>query len=204
MGGFFNTLGTGLEDYAKQRLGIGQNQNQNPAQQKKPRLLGAMGNAITRYRQAHQSAPGSPMNHMDQSPVPQANGGPSDPASLVADQTPIDQGNDDGENDSLTPPQSYSPPQADNQSAADDAEELGSLAMLARGKIVTKPTVAILGESGPEKVVPLNANPENRVLPGPLGIKAHTRYRHLTGPNAPGRNSPAKDLLPLRPNVPMR
>lgn len=39
---------------------------------------------------------------------------------------------------------------------------------MARGRIVTKPTTALLGESGPEAVVPLNNNPQNRVTPAIL------------------------------------
>lgn len=43
---------------------------------------------------------------------------------------------------------------------------------LATGRIVTKPTTALLGESGPEVVVPLNADPRNHVNGLPI-----PRYR---------------------------
>jgi hypothetical protein len=36
---------------------------------------------------------------------------------------------------------------------------------MARGRIVDKPTTALLGEDGPEAVVPLNGRPDARVSP---------------------------------------
>lgn len=48
--------------------------------------------------------------------------------------------------------------------------------MMAQGKIVTRPTTAILGERGPEAVVPLNDNPQNHVTPAILNSLT-PRYR---------------------------
>lgn len=50
--------------------------------------------------------------------------------------------------------------------------------MMARGGIVTKPTRVLLGEDGPEAVVPLSGNPDAKLTPGMMQTR---RYR-MTGP----------------------
>ena len=39
----------------------------------------------------------------------------------------------------------------------------------ATGGIVNRPTVALIGEAGPEAVIPLNKTPGNSPLPGSMG-----------------------------------
>ncbi len=41
---------------------------------------------------------------------------------------------------------------------------------MAQGQVVTKPTTALLGEDGPEMVVPLNGRPDAKVSTGNLGM----------------------------------
>ena len=74
----------------------------------------------------------------------------------------------------------------------------------AGGKLVTQPTVAMLGEKGPEAVVPLNSAPGQKVTPGMLGGGIRTRFRHPTGPNALRHISPVRADLPLKPNTGIR
>mgnify|MGYP000862200640 FL=1 len=45
----------------------------------------------------------------------------------------------------------------------------GTVVVGATGGIVTKPTMALIGEAGPEAVVPLNKTPGSSPLPGALG-----------------------------------
>jgi hypothetical protein len=83
------------------------------------------------------------------------------------------------------------PPNADQTAMSMDpttgSGELAGLSPLAHGRIVTQPTKALLGERGPEAVVPLNPNPQNRVTPAILdsltpryrgGDKLHLRVPH--------------------------
>lgn len=54
--------------------------------------------------------------------------------------------------------------------------------MMAHGRMVTKPTVALLGERGPEAVVPMNSDPNNKIsMPAVPGMRLpmvpHPRYR---------------------------
>lgn len=83
------------------------------------------------------------------------------------------------------------------------SDELGVVPM-AQGAIVTKPTTALIGEKGPEVVVPLTDQPGAKVSPMMLGGMPRTRYRHVTGPNAVRHTAPVRSDLPLRPNVPYR
>lgn len=93
--------------------------------------------------------------------------------------------------------------------------DAGNYDWAAGGKIVTSPTRVILGESGPEKVVPLNNAPDNKVAPsltdqpikpamqaGQSGTR--TRFAHVSGPNALGRYRPLRSDLPLIPNKAVR
>jgi hypothetical protein len=53
---------------------------------------------------------------------------------------------------------------------------------MAKGGIVTKPTRALLGENGPEVVIPLSGNPNAKVTPGLVG--GIPRVTQHTGPNS--------------------
>lgn len=105
---------------------------------------GRMVGKYQRYRDSRQAGP----------PPPSAYGPPNPPGVTTnfPQPDPLD-GNVDQ-------------PQADlhgglqEQMMAGDDTALGPEAM-ARGKLVTKPTIARLGEAGPEMVVPLNNKPGN-------------------------------------------
>lgn len=65
------------------------------------------------------------------------------------------------------------PVDPNEQAAAMSADPRLSSAFepMAHGRMVTKPTLALLGERGPEAVVPMNTNPENKVsMPPTPGI----------------------------------
>jgi hypothetical protein len=107
--------------------------------------------------------------------------------------------------DSLGGMSAQSTPQEQAPSASDSLAGL-TPELMASGRLVTSPTVAMIGEKGPEAVVPLNNNPMNKVsglnatmLPG-----VRSRYRHVTGPNALRRESPVRNDLPLKPNTAIR
>lgn len=55
----------------------------------------------------------------------------------------------------------------------------GGTPQMAKGRIVTQPTRAIIGDDGPEAVVPLD-NPGAHVTPG---MFSQHRYRAMTGPS---------------------
>lgn len=74
----------------------------------------------------------------------------------------------------------------------------------ARGGMVTKPTLAVLGDQGPEKVEPLTDQPQNKVNTHALGGGTRTRFQHLTGPTSMGRYAPLRSDLPLKPNLQIR
>ena len=93
-----------------------------------------------------------------------------------------------------------------------DSLDLASDAF-AGGKMVTSPTVALLGEHGPEAVVPMG--PSDKVsgamltdqpiaAPKSLGGTARARYSHTGPPNALARTRPVRADLPLRPNTAIR
>lgn len=96
----------------------------------------------------------------------------------------------------LTP---YSQDQSANQN-------WGGIDAFAGGKIVTKPTTAIVGEKGPEAIVPLSAAPGQKLSPAMLGATQGTksRWRAVSGPNALKNTAPIKSDIPLRPNRFMR
>lgn len=90
-------------------------------------------------------------------------------------------------------------------SAASPPQSMFTPEPMAAGKVVTSPTVALLGDKGPEAVVPLTDQPGNRVstkMFGTGGIR--TRYRHPQGPVASGRTRPITGDLPIRPNPVLR
>lgn len=85
----------------------------------------------------------------------------------------------------------------------------------ARGKIVTSPTVAMIGEKGPEAVVPLSVGPHDKTsgamitdqpikTPDTLGGTPRARYRHAGGPVGLSRTRPLSNDLPLKPNTAVR
>jgi hypothetical protein len=78
----------------------------------------------------------------------------------------------------------------------------------AGGKIVTRPTTAILGENGPEMVVPFQRSGGTKVSTNVLGPKSsatmfsegkgvRSRFKHPSGPVGP--QGPLRSLLPLKP-----
>lgn len=77
-------------------------------------------------------------------------------------------------------------------SSSADESSGGGVPMMSRGGIVTKPTLALIGEKEPEAVVPLTHVPDAKVTPGNFMPK---RYRPSTGPamvHGPG-------LRPMKP-----
>jgi hypothetical protein len=73
-----------------------------------------------------------------------------------------------------------------------------STPQMASGGVVSKPTVAMLGDKGPEAVIPLT-NPDPKLSPG---MFTKSRYRRPTGPS--GVHGPSRPLLPLSPSKLMR
>jgi hypothetical protein len=73
----------------------------------------------------------------------------------------------------------------------------------AKGGVVTQPTRAILGENGPEAVIPLTDQPGAHLSTNMLGA-VHSRYRRPTGPNALKHDAPIKADVPLLPNKGVR
>lgn len=77
----------------------------------------------------------------------------------------------------------------------DDQQESGGDQMMADGGIVSTPTRAVLGERGPEAVIPLNPTANARLHPTGF-LKA--RYQRPVGPaSAPG---PIRSALPMSQN----
>ncbi len=81
-----------------------------------------------------------------------------------------------------TPPQMMGPHPVQSQDQTD--EDIANMNAIqpendARGKLITKPTIARLGESGPEAVIPLNNKAGNRVTPDLM-------EGHLMPPKVPG------------------
>jgi len=111
----------------------------------------------------------------------------------------------DQSNTSTAPPDDN----ATQESATDEPYSYGSMPgsvePMAAGKLVTTPTVAMLGENGPEAVVPMNGAPGNHTGAGMLGAGGiRARYRHVQGPNAISRVRPIQNELPLKPNYAVR
>lgn len=173
MGGLISNIGQGLDAFGnriKNRYGLN-GQQPGGYRQNGGGLLGAAVQGIQRYRQSHHQ--GSPANMMDMSPVPNSPMPTDSPAGSGA--TPALMPDQQGENDggaSMQPQvgspedmeQSLNAPEASPMS---DFEGLGMEAM-AQGKVVTRPTLALLGENGPERIQPLNSNPQNKVNAPPM------------------------------------
>ncbi len=101
--------------------------------------IGNLANAYNRYRNlVHPPNPQTPAV--------------TDPTGMNVPQNPYSNGTD-----SVV---GY-PTQASDEGQSGD----GSIAPqpMAHGQLVTKPTIALLGEDGPEKIIPLNADPRNKV-----------------------------------------
>lgn len=121
------------------------------------------------------------------------------PPNLTMDHTPATQA------DGLTPPDAAAPPDADPAAYSQDVENGDDMPQYGSGAMVTKPTVALIAEKGPEMVVPLTDQPGQKVPSSVLGVSAmRTRSRHVTGPNALGHRSPIRTDLPLIPNKGVR
>lgn len=61
-------------------------------------------------------------------------------------------------------PNQMTPPQLPQPEAQGDSDLAGlQPEMMSQGRMVTKPTLALIGDRGPEAVVPMNANPANKV-----------------------------------------
>ncbi len=98
---------------------------------------------LMKYLHNRHKKPGDP-------PVPQPTGMPTDnPMPELATTQPVQP--------SMGPPNPYPPPGLDQQPPA-----------FAQGSVVTKPTTAILGEDGPEMVVPLDGREDAKVSPSNL------------------------------------
>jgi len=67
----------------------------------------------------------------------------------------------------------------------------GAPPAMADGGIVDKPTLAILGEDGPEAVVPMSGNPNAKITPGMM----QSRDTFQTGPSSLGQ--PLHSLAPM-------
>lgn len=133
MGGFLGALGRGLQGYARYRA-----------------MQSPMGRAIAGvnvYRQRHQQT--DPSNQMDRSPVPE--------------QPPAYNDSLGGMNAPMTDAAAQATDEVQqNQNGSDDLASLYPQPA-DKGVLITKPTVVMLAEHGqPERVVPLNANPQNR------------------------------------------
>lgn len=96
----------------------------------------------------------------------------------------------------------FNPTPYDESQSADQnwSGASGGMDAFAGGKIVTKPTTALVGDQGPEAIIPLNPKPGQKTSPGMLG-GSRARFRHVTGPGALRTLAPVRADLPLRPNV---
>lgn len=195
MGGFWSYVGHGIEDYAKARA------------QRSPMGQAIMG-GVNRYRQTHTTNPTDPssMNPSEQND-PNTTADPFHPGGMDVTPTP---GMDYGDQSWGTQSSGDSDK---SESSGAGAGLISTLAGLSQGKLVTSPTYALIGEKGPEAVVPMNANPNNKVSPqlldqpgnlsasGALGQSGiRTRYRHVRGAQALGHQKPITSDMPLRPN----
>lgn len=69
----------------------------------------------------------------------------------------------------------------------------GGAPQMADGRIVTKPTRAIIGESGPEAVIPLDGHAGSKITPESVGMSMPRRY------DATGPTSLHHPIRPMRP-----
>jgi hypothetical protein len=145
-------------------------------------LLGTIYNAYRQHQQ-NQQAQNNQMTAMDRTPAgPSANTQPGWSGSAAPPPTP--------------PPDAQPPAQSMDDNASGGFDD-----GMDKGAIVTSPTRAILGENGPEAVVPLTDQPGARVSTNVVGQgNMHARYRRPQGPDAQRRYSPIKSDVPLLPN----
>lgn len=98
----------------------------------------------------------------------------------------------------------------DDQAGANGAL-MDALPMYGSGKMVSKPTIAMIGDKGPEMVLPMNGKGSNKTDGLSLNDQAgprinypvggtRSRFRHVSGPNSVGRHRPLPNELPLLPN----
>lgn len=82
-------------------------------------------------------------------------------------------------------PQSAAAPEAPKNTMQSPFGQMnfGGAPQMKSGQIVTKPTRAIIGEHGPEAVVPLDGHAGSRITPGMMGNLMPKRY-DATGPTA--------------------
>jgi hypothetical protein len=206
-GGFWSALGQGVEQYGQHRKhqGIGtallkavgpQDANPyNPAMANNPNLATMPGDVAT------QPAPNTPASGVQSGPPqPQSMNSMIDPEASMQGAPDLSMGSSPVAD---TPDLSMGGGAA---GAADDAAGgIGdAVAAFGGGKIVTQPTLAEVGDKGPEAVVPLTDQPGSKITPGQLGAGARTRWGHPGGPVASKRTAPIRGLLPVKPNAPFR
>lgn len=104
--------------------------------------------------------------------------------------------------DNYMPPEdNQAPPPSVGDTSAGDT---GGLDAFGGGKIVTTPTVAKLGDKGPEAVIPLTSQPGEKLSPGMLGGNPRTHWRRPSGPVGAKTMAPIRNDIPLRPNQPFK
>jgi hypothetical protein len=176
MGGFLGALravGEGIASQSTLGTAIAENLDPSfqPAQQNQQGLLGAAGRYMRNRRNA-QDSPNAPSNYDADVPgvVPAHLTDPSDPndPNRYMGQPPLE-GPDPG--------QVAASSQWNQPPTAGRLPGLASLAA-ASGTVVTSPTIAKIGEKGPEMVVPLKARGGNRIQPDVL-------EGHITPPKSP-------------------
>lgn len=219
MGGFWTGVGSGLEQYGQNRM----------------KRHHGLGNAVMQGVQNQQQQGGAfdPVNDpngFDRQMADQSANGPA--------MAPPDPSGMSGADDSMSggapsmpvpPPPPPNPPQP--MQAFDDGpsphgsgvlgmgkggddgmgggDDMAALEAFSGGKIVTHPTTALIGENGPEAVIPLNPQPGAKITPGMMGLNTptpgltgtKTRTQKVSGPNAMKHTAPIRHDLPLKPNV---
>ena len=173
-----NTAGSGQGRYRGGIIGmLGGNPHQT--------LLGTLYQAYQKHQQAKQDQQLNAGMERDVATTPGA--GPAGSAGSPGPQAPMQP--------------AAQPPVPDDPSTDDPGND--GAQPFAQGGVVTQPTRAILGENGPEAVVPLTDQPGAHVSTNMLGA-VHSRYRRPTGPNALKHQSPLKADIPLLPNKGIR
>jgi hypothetical protein len=205
--GFWSALGQGLEQYGENRLKHGHQRGgllrsignamqdpnpYNPQMANNPNLATMPSDVATAPATPQPAHPppetpqSGPMASMQAGPLA-SEGMASQPNSAL----PIGAGDEAGQQD--TP----------DLSMGSDAGDAG-IDIMGSGKIVTQPTLAEVGDKGPEAVVPLTDQPGAKITPGSLGASPRTRWGHPMGPVASKRAAPIRSLLPVKPNAPFR
>lgn len=209
MGGIVNGIGSAVGGYLRDRFGNPLNPSSSQAQDMQMRrmksggILGAISQGVNRYRAAQQQAQQngmSPANSMDMSPVanpqPPTQADPSQPTGYADEIGGPSAMSSQSSN-------SYSSPGAADYDAGDAfSGSMDGIPEYGSGAIVTKPTIALVGEKSPEMVVPLLSQPGQKVDSTMLGqgLGMRSRFRRPTGPNASARYKPVSADIPLRPS----